>query len=148
MNNSSEIDENKKTKLTKSKSDTHKPSAQLKSVELVKNIGLNTRKVVRDECMNPQMQSIERQMSKDQVIDVNFLESYPMTATDSDQSMGSTADSISSHSSEGAYSDFKQKIFQEFYFSGYEVKLAGYEKDKDNIHSDTNKTSTNQHVII
>ena len=146
MNNSSELDENKKTKLTKSKSDTHKPSAQLKSVELVKNIGLNKRKVGRDECINPKMQNLERQMSKDQMIEL--LKSNPVTATDSDQSMGSTADSISSHSSEGAYSDFKQKIFQEFYFSGYEVKLAGYEKDKDNIHSDTNKTSTNQHVII
>ena len=116
MNNSSELDENKKTKLTKSKSDTHKPSAQLKSVELVKNIGLNKRKVGRDECMNPQMQKLERQMSKDQMIDEKLLKSNPVTATDSDQSMGSTADSISSHSSEGAYSDLNKRFFKNSIF--------------------------------
>merc|ERR1719318_1013165 len=51
--------------------------------------------------MNPQMQDLERQVSKDQIMDEKLLKSYAVTATDSDQSMGSTADSISSHGSEG-----------------------------------------------
>ena len=64
----------------------------------MKSIGLNRRKVGRDECLNPSVKNIERQKDEEQISDDKSQKS------DSDQSMGSTADSLDSHSSEGTYS--------------------------------------------
>ena len=97
-----ELKANQKKKVTQS--DKQKPSDQLKSVVLVKSIGQNQRKVGRDECRNPQIQNVGRQMPKDQICKDKILKSYPVTAGDSDQSMGSTSDSSSYQSSEGGYS--------------------------------------------
>ena len=97
-----ELKANQKKKVTQS--DIQKPSDQLKSVVLVKSIGQNQRKVGRDECRNPQVQNGGRQMPKDEICEDKTLKSYPVTAGDSDQSMGSASDSSSYQSSEGGYS--------------------------------------------
>ena len=63
--NSSEpsFDMKKKTKLVKSISDSMKHSSELKSVELVRSIKQNERKVGRNECINPELENTEMKSS-------------------------------------------------------------------------------------
>ena len=123
------IDDDKKTKLIKSICDSEKISTELKSVELVKNIKPKERKVGRDECMNPEMQHVNKQMVQitnplplkakmqsvkgrdDQIADGKYLKfdsAQPLVQAskenDSDQTLTSAVGSISCQSNEGGYS--------------------------------------------